>query len=145
MARVLFQSWKNFSSFPIPSQVTFARRYFRYFSYFSTFGAVPTDRWRYLANCFFRFLGIDKSGNDESYRVELVSRMGAQHKTRDAMGKKRRKKREREREREIKGELGKGEDVSRRKREMIEHFDDDVELQYPNISQFHARFRYASL
>ena len=57
--------------------------------------------------------------------------------------KKERKKRERERE--IKGELGKGEDVSRRKREMIEHFDDDVELQHPNISQFHARFRYASL
>lgn len=122
---------------PILSQVTFARRYFRYFSYFSTFGAVPTDRWRYLANCFFRFPSIDKSGNDESYRVGLV--LGWKRNTKlDTLWARKRKKK---REREIKGELGKGEDVSRKRWSSIL----TMTLQQPNISQFHARFRYASL
>lgn len=128
VARVLFQSIEKFP-LPILSRVTFAPRYFRYFSYFSTFGAVPTDRWRYLANCFFRFPGIDKSGNDQSYRVLQWIPRKAQQKTRYAMDEK---KKEKKREK-IKEELGgkKKKMSMRRKREMVEHFDDDVELQQP--------------
>lgn len=96
---------------------------------------MPTDRWRYLANCFFRFPGIDKSGNDESYRVGLV--LGWKRNTKlDTLWARKRKKK---REREIKGELGKGEDVSRKRWSSIL----TMTLQQPNISQFHARFRYA--
>lgn len=81
---------------------------------------MPTDRWRYLANCFFRFPGIDKSGNDQSYRVELVLQWiprKAQQKTRYAMDKKKKRKEKRENKRRIRGKKKKM--SMRRKREMV--------------------------
>lgn len=85
-----------------------------------------------LGELFFPFPCIDKSGNDQSYRVELVLQWiprKAQQKTRYAMDKKKKRKEKRENKRRIRGKKKKM--SMRRKREMVEYFDDDVELQQP--------------